>query len=347
MQIVEPELNAQQSASFISAHEAMQSMYLVGGRQRAARPLSAGNADWEGFDQGRIVEVEPASGNWKTRVAYISPPHVVAQENPAILLQAGYMQNDQLYLCTQTEAMIYHLPDFQRIWYLSLPCFNDLHHARPSPEGNILVANAGLEMVLEISHEGELVRAWDVLGAEPWANISNAIDYRRTSTKPHHAHPNYVFCIDAEIWATRFHQGDALCLTDPRKRIPISTERIHDGVVHDGFVYFTTVNGQVVIANPRTLRVEEVIDLNEMHEPGVLLGWCRGLKIHEGHIWVGFSRIRPTKFRENVSWVMRGFKRALPTHVACYDLLHKRCVFELDVEPMGLGAIYSIFPVAL
>ena len=65
----------------------------------------------------------------------------------------------------------------------------------------------------------------------------------------------------------------------------------------------------------------------------------------EGMIWVGFSRIRPTRFRDNVSWVARGFKRTLPTRIALYDLTRRTCVMEHDLEPMGIGAVYSILPV--
>lgn len=322
----------------------MQELYVVGGRQRAPRGLTAGNQDWNGFDQGLIVQIDPKTGKGRARLQYVPPPEVIAPEDPAITFQAGFIQDDELYICTQTEVMIYHLPDFERVWYLSLPVFNDLHHARPSPNRNILVANAGLEMVMEISRAGAVLQTWNVLGEDPWARLQANTDYRLISTKPHRAHPNYLFCVDDEIWATRFHQGDAMCLTKPGKIIPLSSERIHDGVVHEGLAYFTTVTGKILIANPRTLKLEHVIDLTQMHEPDLLLGWCRGLKIHNGKIWVGFSRIRPTKFRENVSWVMRGFKRAMPTHIACYDIANARCDMEIDLEPMGLGAVYGIFP---
>ena len=35
------------------------------------------------------------------------------------------------------------------------------------------------------------------------------------STKPHLAHPNHVFHIGDEPWATRFQQKDAVSLLDP------------------------------------------------------------------------------------------------------------------------------------
>ncbi len=321
-----------------------QELYIAGGRQRKLRGLTEGNQDWNGFDRAVIIQLDPLTGSWRERMGYVSPPDVIPENDPAITYQAGFIQGHELYLCTQTEVMIYRLPDFEPVCYLTNHLFNDLHHARPSPGGNILVANAGLEMVLELDRDGEILQTWQVLGEDPWSVIDRSKDYRRISTKPHRAHPNYLFCIDDEIWATRFHQGDALCVNNPSKTIPLSRERIHDGIVHKGFVYFTTVSGRILIANPRTLKLEATIDLSEMHEPDTLLGWCRGLLIQDEKLWVGFSRIRPTKFRENVSWVMRGFKQAMPTHIACYDLARRRCLQEIDVELMGLGAIYSIFP---
>jgi len=60
--------------------------------------------------------------------------------------------------------------------------------------------------------------------------------------------------------------------------------------------------------------------------------------------WIGFTRIRPTKFREAVSWVRQGFQRVLPSHIACYELERRRCVAEIDVELPGLNAVFSIVP---
>jgi hypothetical protein len=320
-------------------------LYVVGGKQRAARPLSAGNQDWNGYEKGLVVELDPLTGATSTRNEYAAPPQECTSADGAVLYQAGSMQDGKLYLCTQTEVIVYALPGFVQLSHISLPCFNDLHHVCPTPEGNLLVANAGLEMVLEVTPRGEICRVWNVLGEDPWQRFSRSLDYRGLSTKPHRAHPNYIFYMDDQVWVTRFHQGDAISLADPSLRIPLSAERIHDGVYYAGYVYFTSVNGRIIVANPRTLRVEETIDLNAMHPAGMLLGWCRSILLDGDKIWVGFSRIRPTKFRENVAFVMRGFKRVLPTHLACYDLKRRRCLAEIDLEPAGLSAIYSIFPV--
>jgi hypothetical protein len=116
--------------------------------------------------------------------------------------------------------------------------------------------------------------------------------------------------------------------------------------VHDGKIYFTSVNGWIYIANPSTLKIEEAINLNDMHAEETLLGWCRSLLIDGDQLWVGFSRIRPTKWRENVTWLVRGFKSVKPTHIACYDLAKRECVAEVNLETMGLNCVYSIFPVS-
>jgi hypothetical protein len=323
----------------------MRSLYVTGGRQRELRPLLVDSNDWYEYQQGLILEVVPETGEVLRRVEYVSPPAACAADNPQILFKSGTLEREQLYVCTQTEVLIYSLPAFTQAGYISLPCFNDLHHVRPTPAGTLLLANSGLDMVLELAPSGELLRAWSTLGEDPWARFSRELDYRKgASTKPHSAHPNFVFTLGDEIWATRFQQKDAICLTNPDRRIPIGIERPHDGVLHQGRLFFTTVNGTLVIVNPSSLAVEEIVDLAAMHEPDTLLGWCRGIWLDGTKAWVGFSHIRPTRLRENVAWVMRGFRTVLPTRIACYDLVRRRCVAMIELQSHGLNAVFGIFP---
>jgi hypothetical protein len=117
--------------------------------------------------------------------------------------------------------------------------------------------------------------------------------------------------------------------------------------LHNERLYFTTVNGYLVVANPNNCQVEETIDLNALHEEDTLLGWCRGVLLDGHRAWIGFSRIRPTRFRETLSWVRQGFRRSLPTRIACYDLAAKRLLTEINLEEHGLNAVFSIFPTLL
>ena len=323
----------------------MGALYVTGGEQRNARTMTEGTQFWYKYHKGVILEVDTLTGTVAKRAEYVSPPSVCAEEDPAILFKCGTLEGDKLYVCTPTEVLIYDLPTFTNSGYVSLPCFNDVHHVRPSRDGHLLVANSGLDMVLEISITGEILHSWNTLGHEPWSKFSRETDYRLVaSTKPHASHPNHLFYVGDDLWVTRFEQRDAICLTDPTKRIDIGVERVHDGHYYGDAIYFTSVDGQVVIADAGTLRVTERIDLNEFVSDDAILGWCRGLLVEEDRLWVGFSRLRLTKIRENVSWVRRGFRRQLPTRIACYDLTTRRCVQEIDLQGHGLDAIFSIFP---
>jgi hypothetical protein len=319
-------------------------LYLVGGRQRTERPLAAGIGDWYEYEKAVILALDTDTGEAHTVVEYVSPPETRPVDEPTILFKSGTLDGDRLYVCTQTEILVYRLPDFTLQDYLSLPMFNDLHHVCPTADGTVLVANTGLDTVIEVRFDGTVVREWNTLGEDTWARFSRDVDYRRVkTTKPHRSHPNYVFHLRNEIWATRFEQRDAISLTSPGLRIDIGHERPHDGVVRDGRVLFTTVDGKIPVADEAALSITETFDLTRMRPEPTILGWCRGLAFDSDLLWVGFSRLRPTKFRENVGWVLRGFRHELGTHVACYDLERQLCVAEIDVEPFGLNAIFSIF----
>lgn len=321
-------------------------VYVVGGRQRVPRSVLHGQQNWHGYDRGMVVGVDTTTGTAAPRLEYQTPPEARAEDDGAISFQAGTREGDRLYVCTETEVLVYGLPNFELLHYISLPWFNDVHHVRPTPDGGLLVASAGLELVLDVTLDGEVRRMWNVLDEDPWERFDPSIDYRRVaSTKPHRAHPNFVFYVGNEVWATRFHQGDAVCLTARGQAFKVSDRRVHDGVLHHGRLYFTTVDGTVVVIDAHTFDTVEIHDLNSYHVGrSAVLGWCRGILLDGDRLWVGFSRIRATRFRENVGWAARGFKQGLPTHIACYDLARRTCIAEIELEGVALSAIYSIFP---
>jgi hypothetical protein len=325
------------------------SFYVVGGRLRST--LFRKLEEWQACEQALLIELDPASNQSRTKIEYVSPPEVCPPDSPAVLFKSATLKDGKLYACTSTEVLVYGLPDFRLVHYISLPCFNDLHHAYPTGRGTILVVVTGLDMVVEVTAAGELVREWSVLGEDPWARFSRQTDYRLVpTTKPHHSHPNHVFEIDGEIFVTRFRQRDAICLTAPGPRIDIAVQSPHDGYVVGDKVYFTTVDGHIVIANRKTLQVEETIDLNTFsakatRAPGQTLGWCRGLlPLDERWLWVGFTRVRPTKFVENVAWIRNRTSRHKPSHIALYDLKMHKCEQEIELEPHGIGIVFSLLP---
>jgi hypothetical protein len=338
-------MNKNGEATTLPVH---QRLYVLGAKQR--KSLLTHAEEWNLYESALILEIDPESGSVETPVVYKTPPEARAAENSSITFKAGTVADNRLYTCTSTEVLIFHLPDFKVENYISLPCFNDLHHVTPDGEGNLVVVSTGLDMVVKITPEGKLLQVWNVLGEAPWLRFSQEQDYRKVeSTKPHQSHPNFAFSLDGEVWATRFRQRDAICLTNPQKRIAIDIESPHDGLVCGNNIYFTTVDGQIVIANSQTLQVERAIDLKRINGQNSLLGWCRGLlPIDERRFWIGFTRVRKTNFRENVLWVrnlLRDGMAESPTHIALYDIVEHRCLQEIDLEAHGMNIIFSIFPV--
>ncbi|MDY7096429.1 MAG: hypothetical protein SX243_25950, partial [Acidobacteriota bacterium] len=234
--------------------------------------------------------------------------------------------------------------------YLSLPCFNDLHHVRPGRRGHLLIAVTGLDLVVEVSLEGEVTRRWSVLeDEEPFQRFDESVDYRRVATtKPHRSHPNFLVEHQGEVWVSRFEQRDAISLSDPRRRIAIGQERPHDGLNRSRRAYFSTVDGHLVLADLETAAVERVVDLNAIDGRGLALGWCRGVRpLTDDLVLVGFSRLRPSRFRENLRWVkhrlgQRATAGDLPTRIVLYDLAAERQCWQFNLEDHGLNALFSI-----
>ena len=327
----------------------MSLLYVLGGRQR--KLLFKSEDESRLYEAGLILRLDTEAEAAKVEVEYQSPRDVRASDESSHTFKVATLAGNRLYTCTSTEVLIFELPHFQRIGYVSLPCFNDVHHITPATDDSLLVASTGLDMVVRTNLSGQTLQLWDVLGEELWTRFSRNIDYRKIdSTKPHRSHPNAVFQLGEEVWVTRFSQRDAICLTNPGKRIAIDVQRPHDGLVRGNRIYFTTVDGRIVIANASRLEVERIIDLNKIHQAhnphDDLLGWCRGvLPLDERRVWVGFTRVRKTKFIENVLWIKHAFReKERSTHIALYDIAEQKCLQEIDLEPYGMNVIFGIYP---
>jgi len=154
--------------------------------------------------------------------------------------------------------------------------------------------------------------------------------------------------LDDEIWVTRLKQRDAISLTRPGRRIDIAVQQPHDGYVMGDSIYFSTVDGHIVRASRKTLQVEQTFDLNQSGGGNdQVRGWCRGLfPVDETHLWVAFSRLRPTRFRESVAWIKAAsWAQRKPSHIALFDLERSACLQEIPLEPHGINVVFSLFEV--
>ena len=324
-------------------------LWVVGGEQRVQFYKIQ---EWAMFRKALVLRVDEG-GRVERALEYESPPEHCPEGIPSHVFKSATFQGDTAYLCTQTEVLICDLPGFAIRRVISLPCFNDLHHVTPAPDGRLYVAVTGLDAVAELSPEGELLSLVSVLGGSPWDRFSPGVDYRKVpTTKPHQAHPNFVFFLDGHPWVTRFNQRDAIPLDGILNgRPPFDVgkdEGIHDGHLEGDDLYFTSVKGCVIRFNLRTGQ-KALFDLNTLNEPDDdrPLGWCRGILPQEEGTWLGFSRLRYTTLRRNLSWIRHGFRetehhRERPTRIALYDLERSALLRQIDLEEVEMGAVFSI-----
>ncbi len=322
-------------------------LWVTGGEQRGVPHWTR---EWRLYKKALVVRVE--GGRAKRVLEYETPPEHCPDEPSSILFKSASIARDHAYLCTQTEIVICDFPSFAIRRVVSLPCFNDLHHVAVAPDGRLFVAVTGLDAVAELAPDGKLLRLVSVLGGSVWDRFSQTTDYRKVATtKPHQAHPNFVFFLDGEPWVTRFQRRDAVPLDSaPSKRAAfnLGTEGVHDGHLIGHHIYFTAVN-ELVLRFDLKSNERQVFDLNLVHGADAErpLGWCRGLLPLGNEVWVGFSRIRYTALRQNLDWIRHGFRDAdrcppAPTRIARYELIEAKLIEEFDLESAGMNTVFSI-----
>ena len=261
--------------------------------------------------------------------------------------KAGSVIGDRAYACTNTEVLAVDLRRFAIVEHHTHRLFNDLHHVNRIAD-RFFVASTGIDSVLELDASFELVKRYAIANDEVLERYGHEADYRRvTNTKPHAAHPNYVEAWGGEIWVSNFGNRRVESLTSDRT-YELSEFRIHDGVPAFGRIWFTSVNGRAITIDPET-STQTVFDLVAMSPPSSrLCGWCRGIAaISEDEVLVGFTKLRETKARENLKWIGnnlfgQSFVLGQPTRIARYDLARGRETWRVELEKLGMDAVFSI-----
>ena len=284
--------------------------------------------------------------DWGTRrsvksIEYVPPPENLA-EGLSVRFAGGCSYQGKWYQTSGTELIIYDTTEWSVERVISHPSFHDLHGVAVVDDV-IAIANTGLDMVQFLDASGEIVREVNVASVPTWERFDRNTDYRRVvSTKPHEIHPNHVFQIDGQWWVTRCLKQDAVNLEDPADRIEIPVGQPHDGLIRGDFIYFTTTNGHVVIANIASRKVEDVVDLSQLNPAGPTIGWCRGLEVDGDAAYVGFTRIRSSKWSDTFRVVADALRGNRNTHIDRIDLKRKILVDTMDFDRRGSGAIFTL-----
>lgn len=288
-------------------------IWLVGGRQ--ARSASVWDSDHRAlYDAGVLLGLAPDGTVPVTRVT----PDVRC-------LKGVSWHDDGVLTCSETAVVAFDPRTHRFAAPIPVPGGDDLdlHHV-VDHDGRTCIAVTGRD---EVWIDDTVVHVGDDRGR---------------------AHPNHLWAAAGGLWVTRGALGDVRSVATGRT-LPIADVVIHDGVVRPEGVWFTTVDGRLVLLDPVTGERRTTLDLLRFEDRDAPLGWCRGLAFGDGWCWVGFTRLRATRTRQRLAWArgaLRGRPMAThhPTRVVAYDLAAGRKVAEVDVERFGMHAVFGIVP---
>ncbi|MET0025177.1 MAG: hypothetical protein ABW085_13015 [Sedimenticola sp.] len=326
----------------------LNTVLITGGR---IRPGGFDLGDGRQYESANLLRLNLNTGDVELLIEKNKGNKNYPDEYPNLQFTAGCVHADDLWLSTDTEIINYSYPSLEEKRVISHSSFNNIHSVTYIDD-LLWITSTGLDTVVVAEPQtGKIVELINAEEKPLWHRFSPEVDYRKVhSTRPHDCHPNYVFKYDGDYWVTRCKQEDAVCLSDNSKRINISgdnkTISVHDGIVWTDKVYFTSVDGCIVIADPKSHAVEETIDIckeNNLNR----MGWCRGMHIDaDGFIYLGFSSIRKTRQTKKLAWLGNKVDEVLGK-TACmvvYDSNKREIVRKYDIEHKYLDAIYSVLP---
>lgn len=304
------------------------------------------------YGKAVLLKLNLATGNIEELLNISDGNQNTPDIHPNLEFTVGDVDNDKLWLSTDTEIRLYSYPKLDLLTSYSHPCFHNIHSVAVRNE-ELYVTSTGLDTIVILDKQtGDIIDRKNTEYKPLWHRFSSEIDYRKLySTRPHDCHPNYIFWIDNQPWVTRCTQEDAVCLSDQSKRIdisgPLKEISVHDGIVNNGKVYFTSVDGCIIIADQKSLATIETIELYNISDYGGIRGWCRGLYIKDNLFYIGFSRLRKTKAKGKLAWLSRFSSHLSPSKessVLVFDINKRIIVRDYPIYNDAIDAIYSILP---
>lgn len=325
----------------------MSKYLLISGAKERKNGFELGEGKY--YDRAKLLRLDLASGSVETLLEKSEGGEHYPDEHPNLQYTACWLEGDTLWLPTDTEVYKLAYPSLTVELLISHPAFHNIHSVNVFDD-KVYITSTGLDLVAVYTTQGELVEMINCQDKPLWHRFSENEDYRLVhSTRPHDCHPNFVFHWQGKPWVTRCKQQDAVMLGNTAQQIELTVPEkrisVHDGLVFKDKVYFTSVDGFLLIADPETGKLEQEINVLS-HLGGEKLGWCRGLTISEdGIAYLGFSRIRRTKVVERLSWLVRGQLDKMtyvPACVLAYDIRAQKVVKQYDIPISEIDAVYGV-----
>lgn len=318
-------------------------IFLVSGARRNSEPFS--NSNMAGCYDACIYEIDFGHKRILRKVFGPRPDRSIYPGGYTFSYRGSHFDGQTIHTCSHSEIVEIDYATFDVKDVFTHPVFNDLHHVRVF-NGSKYFVSTGVDHVGELRGDNS-IHLHPVILDDKLPSVNGGKDYRSLDTKPHVSHPNFIFEINGEKWVTRFKQKDAVKLSDLNERMPIGDEAPHDGIVYENNVFFTTVDGKVVIVDGTSRDKLGEYDINEIVNVPKL-GWCRGIEVFNNMAYVGFTAFRKTKHRENVRWLTNTWEKVRgtnPGRIVKFDFQNQKVVDEMIFSVEELSVIFSIVKV--
>lgn len=325
----------------------MKGYLLISGSKERKNGYELGEGKY--YECAKLLKLDLQSGAVNTVLQKAEGGQHYPKEHPNLQYSSCCLVDGVLWLPTDTEVYKLSYPELKVLTIISHPFFHNIHSVNVFDD-RVYVTSTGLDMVAVFDTEGTLIELFNTEGKEVWHRFSKHQDYRMVhSTRPHDCHPNFVFTWKGKIWVTRCKQQDAVRLDDVNEKIEITNPAkrisVHDGVVFKDKVYFTTVDGYLVVADPQSKEREQEINLL-LHMNESQLGWARGLSMTDDAVaYVAFSRIRRTRMIDRLAWLAKGDlekMKFVPACILAFDLNSQRVLQKYDLPIDVIDAIYGV-----
>lgn len=258
----------------------------------------------------------------------------------------------------------YVVCDFNRVLHLGLDgkvlteisseSYNDLHSISRIDDG-FLLTNTGSDCLARLTVNFATVTSYscDIAGSNGFTTDADETDLTKIADTGQHGASRLDDYYDAPTAKVRFNQrrlrdvyhlNYAVALPDSRIAVSSYRERCffeanqyhrisnrlayppHDGVLYNGKLWITTINGDVLVAN---LAAELVFNrVLELSKNAPWQGWCRGLYISGNCMFVGITAV--CEHNRHTSWL-----KVNPE-------LTRTGIYEINMSTMKINHFYDL-----
>jgi hypothetical protein len=265
-----------------------------------------------GMPRSEIWELDTHTDQRNCIIALPMSPHPVSGKGITGLC---WLDDEHLVACDFNRVLLIDRTSSQITKEYFDTSLNDLHSVSLGTD-SILLANTGRDSIVKLDFQLRPAEEFDGLSKDDWVARRQGLQSKHGSyyetdsaALPFHQrkiqdqwHLNHVLqnsALENRIIATSFTKR---CLIDVQTWKSVSNQlefNPHDGVIDGGFIWITTVNGDLFrssLALPLNFKL--VISLFK-YAP--FQGWCRGLLITADAIYVGITQLYEKNSR--TSWL--------------------------------------------